>query len=80
MLFNSCLIWRYCYRVRVWVASLEEYGKEECVVFCCQCNTSNSSWGIFFGGDWVGILLVVTIVGVGFVMRNGKMVDWVGLC
>ncbi len=49
-------------------------------MFCCQCNTSNSSWGIFFGGDWVGILLVVTIVGVGFVMRNGKMVDWVGLC
>jgi hypothetical protein len=36
--------------------------------------------GNFFGGDWVGILLVVTIVGVGFVMRNGEMVDWVGLC
>jgi hypothetical protein len=78
-LFSSCWIRRYCSRVRVWVASLEEYGKE-CVMFCCQCNTSNSSQGIIVWGDWVGSLLVVTTAGVGFVMGSGEVVDWVGLC
>jgi hypothetical protein len=60
--------------------ALKSMARKECVMFCCQCNTSNSSQGIIVWGDWVGSLLVVTTAGVGFVMGSGEVVDWVGLC
>jgi hypothetical protein len=46
-------------------------------MFCCQCNTSNSSQGSIVWGDWMGSLVVVTTAGEGFVMGSGEVVDWV---
>ncbi len=60
--------------------ALKSMARKECVMFCCQYNTSNTSQGIIVWGDWVGSLLVVTTAGVGFVVGSGEVVDWVGLC
>ncbi len=60
--------------------ALKSMARKECVMFCCRCNTSNSSQGIIVWGGWMGGLVVVTTAGVGFVMGSGEVLDWVGLC
>jgi 4-hydroxybenzoate polyprenyltransferase len=48
--------------------------------FVANAIPQNSSQGIIVWGNWMGSLVVVTTVGVGFVMGSGEVVDWVGLC